>query len=480
MAKKENQFVQEITPRDVDFAKWYTDIVLKNDMCDYTDVRGCMAIKPYGYAVWELMQKEMDQRFKDTGHQNAYFPLLIPESMLMKEAEHVEGFAPEVAWVTQGGNEVLQERMAIRPTSETIIGTMYSKWIQSYRDLPVLYNQWCNVMRWEKSTRPFLRTAEFLWQEGHTAHETHEDAQEETIRMLNVYYDFMVNVLAIPVVRGRKSESERFAGAEATYTLEALMHDGKALQMGTSHNLSDHFARSYDIKYLSREGKQEYCYTTSWGTSTRMIGGMIMVHGDDRGLKLPPKVAPIQVVILPIAMHKEGVLEKATELYNEIKAAGLRVKLDDSEQSAGWKFNQWEMKGVPVRIELGPKDIENNQAVLVRRDTHEKQFVSLDGLADTIKALLDDIHVSMFNRALAHRESHTQEVRDFGDFMEAVKTGFAKAPWCGERECEDEIKAITGATTRCYTLDYDPEAHGDTCIFCGKKAKHLMYFGKAY
>ena len=481
MAKRENQFVQEITPRDVDFAKWYTDIVLKNDMCDYTDVRGCMAIKPYGYAVWELMQKEMDQRFKDTGHQNAYFPLLIPESMLMKEAEHVEGFAPEVAWVTQGGNEVLQERMAIRPTSETIIGTMYSKWIQSYRDLPVLYNQWCNVMRWEKSTRPFLRTSEFLWQEGHTAHETHEDAQEETIRMLNVYYDFMVNVLAIPVVRGRKSESERFAGAEATYTLEALMHDGKALQMGTSHNLSDHFARSYDIKYLSREGKQEYCYTTSWGTSTRMIGGMIMVHGDDRGLKLPPKVAPIQVVILPIAMHKEGVLEKATELYNEIKAVGLRVKLDDSEQSAGWKFNQWEMKGVPARIEIGPRDIENGVVTVVRRDTLEKFTMPIQGIGENLVKLMADIHQTMYDMALEHRKAHTTHAENFGDFMDGVKKGFVKAPWCADPDCEMEIKCVTGASTRCKPMDEDTSVKpGCKCVFCNREAKTMMYFARAY
>ena len=340
MAKNE-KMVSSITSMETDFAQWYTDICKKAELIEYTSVKGCMVIRPYGYAIWENIQRILDGLFKSTGHENVCMPMFIPESLLQKEKDHVEGFAPEVAWVTAGGSEVLQERLAIRPTSETIIGTMYSKWIQSYRDLPVLMNQWCNVMRWEKSTRPFLRTSEFLWQEGHTAHESHEDAQEETIRMLNVYYDFMVNVLAIPVVRGRKSESERFAGAEATYTLEALMHDGKALQMGTSHNLSDHFARSYDIKYLSREGKQEYCYTTSWGTSTRMIGGMIMVHGDDRGLKLPPKVAPIQVVILPIAMHKEGVLDKANELFEQCKAAGLRVKVDDSEQSAGWKFNQW-------------------------------------------------------------------------------------------------------------------------------------------
>ena len=353
---------------------------------------------------------------------------------------------------------------------------MYAKWIQSYRDLPMLMNQWCNVMRWEKSTRPFLRTAEFLWQEGHTAHATFE----ETMRMLGVYKDFAENVLAIPVLTGRKSEKEKFAGAYATYTMEAMMQDGKALQMGTSHNMAQNFAKSYEIMYLSKEGHQEYCHTTSWGTSTRMIGGVIMVHGDDRGLVLPPRIAPYQAVIVPIATHKEGVMDKADEVFRSLKAAGIRMKLDDSEQSAGWKFNQWEMKGVPVRIELGPKDIEKNQAVLVRRDTHEKLFVSLEGLADTIKQLLDDIHQSMFNKALAIREERTQDVRDFGAFMEAVKTGFARAPWCGERECEDEIKAITGASTRCYTLDYDAEAHRDNCIFCDKKAKHLMYFGRAY
>ena len=357
----------------------------------------------------------------------------------------------------------------------------YSKWIQSYRDLPVLYNQWCNVMRWEKSTRPFLRTSEFLWQEGHTAHETHEDAQEETIRMLNVYYDFMVNVLAIPVVRGRKSESERFAGAEATYTLEALMHDGKALQMGTSHNLSDHFARSYDIKYLSREGKQEYCYTTSWGTSTRMIGGMIMVHGDDRGLKLPPKVAPIQVVILPIAMHKEGVLEKATELYNEIKASGLRVKLDDSEQSAGWKFNQWEMKGVPARIEIGPRDIENGVVTVGRRDTLEKFTMPIKGIGENLVKLMADIHQTMYDMAFEHRKAHTTHAENFGDFMDGVKKGFVKAPWCADPDCEMEIKCVTGASTRCKPMDEDTTVKpGCKCVFCNREAKTMMYFARAY
>ncbi|MDR0841514.1 MAG: proline--tRNA ligase [Christensenellaceae bacterium] len=481
MGKNNNEeFVQHIASRTEDFAKWYTDVVLKNDMADYSEVKGCMVIKPYGYAIWELMQQQMDQRFKDTGHVNAYFPLLIPESLLMKEAEHVEGFAPEVAWVTQGGTEQLTERLAIRPTSETIIGTMYSKWIQSYRDLPVLMNQWCNVMRWEKSTRPFLRTSEFLWQEGHTAHATFDEAQEETMRMLGVYKDFAENVLAIPVLTGRKSEKEKFAGAYATYTMEAMMQDGKALQMGTSHNLADNFAKGYDIMYLSKEGKQEYCYTTSWGTSTRMIGGVIMVHGDDRGLVLPPRVAPYQVVIVPIAAHKEGVMEQAKALLATLKAAGLRAKLDDSDQSAGWKFNQWEMKGVPVRLEVGPKDIENRQVVLVRRDTHEKQFAPIEGLGQTLPALLDDIHVSLFNRALANREAHTQDVEGFEAFTQAVQGGFARAPWCGERACEDEIKALTGASTRCYLLDYDAGAHGDNCVFCGKKAKHMMYFGKAY
>lgn len=369
MAKKNEDFVTHIASRNEDFPQWYTDVVVKTDMVDYSEVKGCMVIKPYGYAVWELIQSELDARFKETGHVNAYFPLFIPENLLKKEAEHVEGFAPEVAWVTHGGSEELAERLCVRPTSETIICSMYSKWIQSYRDLPVLINQWANVVRWEKSTRPFLRTTEFLWQEGHTAHANAEEAEEETKRMLGVYCDFMENVLAIPIISGRKSEKEKFAGALATYTMEALMQDGKALQMGTSHNLGDHFAKAYDITYLSREGKLEYCHTTSWGTSTRMIGGVIMVHGDDRGLVLPPRVAPIQVVIIPIAAHKPGVLEKADELFRQLKEAGIRVKVDDSDQSAGWKFNQWEMKGVPARIEIGPRDIENGVVTVVRRDT---------------------------------------------------------------------------------------------------------------
>ncbi len=479
MAKNNEEFVSHIAKRSEDFPQWYTDVVLKTDMADYSDVRGCMVIKPYGYGVWELIQQQMDQRFKDTGHQNAYFPLFIPESLLLKEAEHVEGFAPEVAWVTHGGTEELTERLAVRPTSETIIGAMYSKWIQSHRDLPMLLNQWCNVVRWEKSTRPFLRTAEFLWQEGHTAHATFEEAQEETMKMLEVYRDFAENVLAIPVICGRKSEKEKFAGAYATYSMEAMMQDGKALQMGTSHNLADNFAKGYDIQYLSKEGKLEYCYTTSWGTSTRMIGGVIMVHGDDRGLVLPPRVAPIQAVILPIAQHKPGVLDKADELYRSLKAAGVRVKVDDSDQSAGWKFNQWEMKGVPLRIEVGPKDIENNQVVIVRRDELEKRFVSMDGLADTVKAMLDDVHNGLFQKALAIREQKTVDATTFEQLKEGVQTGFVRAMWCGDTACELEIKEKTGgATTR--NMPFEQTKLSDVCVHCGKPAKAMTYFAKAY
>lgn len=482
MAKKnDNEFVQHIASRTEDFPQWYTDVILKTDMVDYSDVKGCMVIKPYGYGVWELIQQQMDARFKATGHKNAYFPLFIPESLLLKEAEHVEGFAPEVAWVTMGGTEQLTERLAVRPTSETIIGSMYSRWIQSWRDLPMLMNQWCNVVRWEKSTRPFLRTSEFLWQEGHTAHATAEEAQEETMRMLGVYKDFAENVLAIPVITGQKSEKEKFAGADATYTMEAMMQDGKALQMGTSHNLGQNFAKGYDITYLSREGKLEYCYTTSWGTSTRMIGGIIMVHGDDRGLVLPPRVAPTQLVILPIAQHKEGVLDKAYELKRMLADAGVRVELDDSENSAGWKFNEWEMKGVPIRLEVGPKDIENNQVVLVRRDNLEKSFVSMDGLAETVKKLLDDVHDGMFSKALAFREEKTVNATDMEQFKVGVEHGFVRAMWCGERECEDAIKAETGATTRCMPFDHAHEEElGHVCVHCGKPAKKLMYFAKSY
>ncbi len=482
MAKNNEAFVQHIASRSEDFPQWYTDVILKTDMVDYSDVKGCMVIKPYGYGVWELIQHEMDTRFKKTGVKNAYFPLFIPESLLLKEAEHVEGFAPEVAWVTMGGTEQLSERLAIRPTSETVIGSMYSRWIQSYRDLPVLMNQWCNVVRWEKSTRPFLRTSEFLWQEGHTAHETFEEAQAKTMQMLEVYREFAENVLAIPVITGRKSEKEKFAGAVATYTMEAMMQDGKALQMGTSHNLGDNFARGYDIQYLSREGKLEYCFTTSWGTSTRMIGGLIMVHGDDRGLVLPPRVAPIQVVILPIAMHKDGVLDEANRIYHELEEAGIRVELDARDQSAGWKFNEWEMKGVPIRLEVGPKDIENKQVVIVRRDTLEKQFVPMENLAQTLNHELDEVHNGLFAKALALREGKTVDARNFEEFKEGVQKGFVRAAWCGESGCEDAIKAATGATTRCEPFKENETEHdlGEVCIHCGKPAKKIMYFAKAY
>ena len=478
MAKRNEEFVTHIASRSDDFPQWYTDVILKTDMVDYSIVKVCMVIKPYGYGVWELIQDEMDRRFKETGHVNAYFPLLIPESLLKKEAEHVEGFAPEVAWVTHGGDEELTERLCIRPTSETIICSMYSKWIQSYRDLPLLINQWANVVRWEKNTRPFLRTSEFLWQEGHTAHATFEEAEAETQRMLEVYREFAQNVLAIPVICGRKSEKEKFAGAQATYTIEAMMQDGKALQMGTSHNLSDHFAKAYDIKYLSKDGKLEHCFTTSWGTSTRMIGGLIMVHGDDRGLVLPPRVAPIQLVILPIAMHKAGVIEKADEIYAQLKSAGIRVKVDDSDQTAGWKFNQWEMKGVPVRLEVGPKDIENKQVVLVRRDTHDKYIVPMETLTDTVKKLLDDIHESLYNRALAFREAKTVDATTFEELKNGVNGGFVRAMWCGDRECEDAIKEKTGATTRC--MPFEQKHLSDVCVHCGKPAKAMTYFAKSY
>ncbi|MDO4568480.1 MAG: proline--tRNA ligase [Clostridia bacterium] len=478
--QKEADFVTHIASRAHDFPQWYTDVILKADMVDYSIVKGCMVIKPYGYRVWELMQSEMDRRFKDTGHVNAYFPLLIPESLLQKEAEHVEGFAPEVAWVTHGGNQELQERLCIRPTSETIICSMYSKWIQSYRDLPLLINQWANVVRWEKSTRPFLRTSEFLWQEGHTAHATSDEARQEAATMLEVYKEFAENVLAIPVLTGQKSEKEKFAGAEATFAIEAMMQDGKALQMGTTHYLGDHFSRAYDITYLSKEGKLEYCYTTSWGTSTRMIGGVIMVHGDDRGLVLPPTIAPIQVAIVPVAQHKAGVLDKAYELHRELASLGYRVKVDASDQSAGWKFNEYELKGVPLRLEVGPKDIEKDQVVIVRRDTHDKLFVPIPQLADSIDELLKDVHATLLARALDFRENKTVNAVTMEELAAGVNGGFVRAMWCGDRACEDSIKAQTGATTRCTPPD-ELQIHLDTkCICCGREAERLTYFAKAY
>ncbi len=481
MEKKQQEFVTYITPREEDFSQWYTDVILKADLVDYAPVKGCMVIKPYGYAIWENIQRELDARFKATGHKNAYFPLFIPESLLRKEAEHVEGFAPEVAWVTRGGSEELAEPLVVRPTSETIICAMYSKWIQSYRDLPVLLNQWCNVVRWEKSTRPFLRTAEFLWQEGHTVHATEEEAEEETLRMLGVYKEFAENVLAIPVVVGRKSEKEKFAGALRTYTMEAMMQDGKALQAGTSHNLGQHFAKVFDIQYLDRDGQLKYAWQTSWGVSTRLIGAIIMVHGDERGLVLPPKVAPVQVVIIPIAMHKEGVLDKAREVYNMIADAGVRVEIDDRDtQTPGWKFNEWELKGVPVRLEIGPKDIEKNQVVLVRRDNFEKIAVPMDNVVQAINDMLVEVHKGIYDKALKMRENFTHVAHNFDEFKEAieVRKGFVKAMWCGERECEDNIKTETGATTRC--IPFEQEHIDDHCVYCGRPAKHMVYFAKAY
>ncbi len=481
MGKKDKQeFVTQITPRSEDFSKWYTDVILRTDMVDYAPVRGCMVVKPYGYAVWELIQQAFDKRFKETGHQNVYMPMLIPESLLLKEAEHVEGFAPEVAWVTMGGTEKLEERLAIRPTSETIFCAMYAKWVQSWRDLPMKYNQWCSVMRWEKTTRPFLRTSEFLWQEGHTIHETAEEAQEETLTMLEVYREVVEDVLAVPVICGQKTEKEKFAGARATYSIEAMMHDGKALQAGTSHNFGTNFAEAFGIQFLSKDGKLEYVNETSWGVSTRLIGAIIMTHGDDRGLKLPPHVAPIQVVILPIAQHKEGVLDKARELKAGLEKAGLRVNLDDRDTySAGWKFNEWEMKGVPVRLEIGPRDIENGVVTCVRRDTLEKSALPLDGIETAVSALLHEIQTSMFGQAREFMAAHTTEVTTMEELEAGVQSGFVKAAWCGEQSCEDAIKEKFNASSRNMPFE-QPDMTGKKCVCCGKDAKKRIYFAKAY
>ena len=437
---KENQFVEQIADIDGDFPQWYTDVVLKTKLVDYGPVKGTMVIRPYGYAIWENIQKDMDARFKAAGSKNAYFPLLIPMSFFTKEAEHVEGFAPEVAVVTHAGGAKLEEPLAIRPTSETVIGTMYAKWIQSYRDLPVIMNQWCNVMRWEKTTRPFLRTSEFLWQEGHTVHATEEEAMEETIKMLNVYREFMEDTLALPVFCGRKTEKEKFAGAVATFGLEAMMLDGKSLQSGTSHYLGQNFSKAFDIKFLDKDSTQKFGYTTSWGTSTRMIGAVIMAHGDQRGLVLPPKVAPIQAIIIPIAAHKGGVIEKAKELESTLLKAGIRAEVDTRDMSPGWKFNEWEMKGVPLRIEIGPRDIENNQVMLMRRDTLEKSTASIDGLVDSITALLDVIQKDMLVKSRNNRDKKVVEADTLDGILAGVEgKNFVKAGWCGCRECEDKV-----------------------------------------
>ena len=475
---KDKKLVEAITSMEEDFAQWYTDVVKKADLIDYTSVKGCMVFKPAGYAIWENIQKELDTRFKETGVENVYLPMFIPESLLQKEKDHVEGFAPEVAWVTHGGLEPLQERMCVRPTSETLFCDFYAKEIQSYRDLPKVYNQWCSVVRWEKETRPFLRSREFLWQEGHTAHATAEEAEARTEQMLHLYADFCEQVLAIPVIRGRKTDMEKFAGAEATYTIEALMHDGKALQSGTSHNFGDGFAKAFGIQYTDKENKLQYVHQTSWGMTTRLIGAVIMVHGDNSGLVLPPKIAPTQVMIIPIAQHKEGVLDKAYEL--KARLSDFRVKVDDSEKSPGWKFSEAEMRGIPVRIELGPKDIEANQAVIVRRDTREKQIVSLDELEVKVAETLEAMQKEMLERARAHRENHTYTAVNYDEFKETVasKPGFVKAMWCGDRACEDKIKEETTATSRC--MPFEQEHLSDVCVCCGKPAKAMVYWGKAY
>ncbi len=480
MAKQAKQeFVQHITPRSENFSQWYTDVVLQTDLMDYAPVRGCMAMKPYGNRIWELIRDAMDGRFKDTGHENVAMPMLIPESLLLKEAEHVEGFAPEVAWVTQGGNEVLQERLAVRPTSETIFCTMFARWVQSWRDLPMKYNQWCSVMRWEKTTRPFLRTSEFWWQEGHTVHATAEEAQEETLQMLEIYREVCEDVLAIPVFTGQKSDKEKFAGARATYSVEAMMQDGKALQAGTSHNFGTNFSEPFEIQFLDKDGTLKFCHETSWGSSTRLIGAIIMTHGDERGLKLPPKVAPLQAVILPIAAHKGGVMEHCQQAFDQLKKAGLRVKLDDRDNvSPGWKFNEWELKGVPLRLEMGPRDIENGVATYMRRDTFEKGTLPLDNLVDGVKALLDDIQRTMFETALAFNKAHTKDVHNMEELTAQVQQGYARAMWCGDRACEDSVKESTSATSR--NMPFDQTPIDDHCVCCGKPADKVMYFSKAY
>ena len=477
----EKNLVSEITNMDEDFAKWYTDIVKKAELAEYSIVKGFVILRPYGYAIWEFMQQDLDRRFKEYGHENVYFPLLITESLLQKEKDHVEGFAPEVAWVTHGGSEELTERLCIRPTSETLMCHHWSQIVQSYNDLPMLYNQWCSVVRWEKATRPFLRTREFLWQEGHTIHATAEEAIEETERMLNVYADHCVEMLSLPVVKGKKTDKEKFAGAQATYSIESLMHDGKALQAGTSHYFGDNFARAFDIKFADKDGTTKFVHQTSWGFSTRMVGAIIMAHGDNSGLVLPPNVAPIQVIIIPIAQHIEGVIDKAEELRKRLLKIS-RVKLDSTDKSAGWKFSQYEMKGVPIRLEIGPKDIAKNQAVLVRRDTREKIVISLDELEIKIPEVLKSIQKNLYDKAEAYREEKTYTAKSAEEFKEIAenkdKSGFIKAMWCGDQACEEKIKDEYAITSR--NIPFEGKKISDTCICCGRKAEHLVYWGRAY
>ncbi len=480
MAQKDKKFVEEITSMDEDFAKWYTDIVKKADLIDYSSVKGCMIIRPYGYAIWENIQKILDARFKETGVENIYMPMFIPDSLLKKEKDHVEGFAPEVAWVTHGGEEKLAERLCVRPTSETLFCEHYANIVKSYRDLPKVYNQWCSVVRWEKTTRPFLRSREFLWQEGHTVHRTAKEAEERTVGMLNVYADFFEKDLGIPVVKGQKTDKEKFAGAKATYTVEALMHDGKALQGGTSHNFGTGFAEAFGIQFLDSDNTLKYVHETSWGVSTRIIGGIIMTHGDDSGLVLPPAVAPIQVVVIPVQQHKEGVIEAASALAKTLRAAGIRVKMDDSDQSPGWKFSEYEMKGVPLRIEIGPRDIAEGKCVIVRRDTREKSFVNISDVVDAANASLEALRAAIYEKALRHREERTYTAESLEELIKiaAEKPGYIKAMWCGELECEMKLKEEADVSSRCIPFGMKPI--GDKCVCCGKEAKKLVLWGKAY
>jgi prolyl-tRNA synthetase len=483
MADNKETLVKAITPQSEDFSAWYIDVVRRAELADYSPVKGCMVIRPYGYAIWELIQRELDARFKATGHVNAYFPLFIPESLLTREADHVEGFAPQVAWVTRGGTEELEERLVVRPTSEAIIGTMYARWLQSWRDLPILINQWANVVRWEKVTRPFLRTTEFLWQEGHTAHETEAEAQQETLKILGIYKEFAHNVLAMPVHDGPKSDSEKFAGAATTYSIEALMGDGRALQAGTSHNLGQNFARAFEIQFQGRDKSLQHAWTTSWGVSTRLIGGVIMTHGDDSGLILPPKVAPYQVVMVPIPRGnwQETVLPKAREIRDRLVAAGVRVMLDDRDAyTPGWKFAEWEMRGVPLRLEIGPKDIEKQSVVLARRDTRVKTSVAVEGLVAQVDAMLADIQSALFARALAFREERTTSAASWEEFVRLMegRPGFVIAGWCGSAACEADIKAETQATIRNIPFIAPPPSGG--CVKCGQPAMAMAYFAKAY
>jgi prolyl-tRNA synthetase len=483
MAKKEAEsFVTEITPRSQDFSRWYLDVVRRAEMADYSPVKGCMVIRPYGYAIWELLQQAFDRRFKATGHVNAYFPLFIPESLLNKEAEHVEGFAPQVAYVTHAGGEELEEKLVVRPTSEAIIGTMYAKWVQSWRDLPILINQWANVVRWEKVTRPFLRTTEFLWQEGHTAHETEAEAEAETLKILELYKETVETEMAMPVMTGRKSESEKFAGALRTYSIEAMMGDGRALQAGTSHNLGQNFAKAFDITFQARDKSVQHVWGTSWGVSTRLIGGLIMTHGDDSGLVLPPRVAPYQVVIVPIGREnwRETVLPRAREIQRELVAAGVRVTLDERDERPGWKFAEWELRGVPLRLEIGPKDIEKSQVLIARRDTREKIGVPMEGLAARVGELLGAVQNNLFNRAVAFRDEHTQRVATYDEFKAAMegRPGFIIAPWCGSADCEARIKTDTQATIR--NMPMSAAAPTGRCVRCDNPAQAEAWFAKAY